>query len=223
MIVSKIASAIFNDIISGLAGYEATINMSIEQLEDEVVETRMEILKEYSLKNLIPLKDLAYSLNCLEIDCKSLDKCCDGRDYSQKVSHVEIPQIINDFGAEAVIYFGSINKEVQFKVYTSPIAFKYQKYKMHRGNKPYVFIDTTPNEHNAYDCFIFNAPLLEKVSVIAVFKDPRQVKDYACCNMQDTENMSFIETEIKKRLIEKKLRYYRQLYQQPQQNNQVPQ
>jgi len=30
MIVSKIASAVFNDIISGLSGYESTINMSLD-------------------------------------------------------------------------------------------------------------------------------------------------------------------------------------------------
>ena len=74
MIVSKLASAIWNDIVGGLQGYEATINMSIEQLEDEVVEERLAILKSYSMKNMIPRKDLFYSLNCIELDCKSLDK-----------------------------------------------------------------------------------------------------------------------------------------------------
>ena len=41
MIVSKLASACFNDIQGGLAGYEATVNMSLDQLEDEVVEERL--------------------------------------------------------------------------------------------------------------------------------------------------------------------------------------
>ena len=35
-------------------------------------------------------------------------------------------------------------------------------------------------------------------------------------------NMTFIDTEIKKRLTEKKLRYYRQFLQPPYPNNQVP-
>ena len=94
---------------------------------------------------------------------------------------------------------------------------------MHRKNKPFVYIDTTPNENNAYDCYIFDAPLLERVSIIAVFKDPRQVEDYACCELTEADNMSFIATEVKKRLIEKKLRYYRQLYPQPMPNTLVPQ
>ena len=53
MIVSKLASACYNDIVSGLAGYEANMNMSLDQLEDEVVEERLAVIKEYSLKNLI--------------------------------------------------------------------------------------------------------------------------------------------------------------------------
>jgi hypothetical protein len=47
---------------------------------------------------------------------------------------------------------------------------------LRRGaEKPYVYIDTTPNENNMYDCWIFNAPLLKKISVIGIFKDPRQL------------------------------------------------
>lgn len=49
MIVSKIASAIYNDVQGGLQGYESTVNMSLEQLEDEVVEERLSVIKKYSL------------------------------------------------------------------------------------------------------------------------------------------------------------------------------
>lgn len=49
MIVNKLASAILNDVLGGLQGYEATVNMSIEQLEDEVVEERLAVIKKYSL------------------------------------------------------------------------------------------------------------------------------------------------------------------------------
>jgi hypothetical protein len=76
MQVSKIASAIYNDVMAGLAGYSATPTMSLEQLEDEVVEERLLIIKEYSLKNLVPVKDLTMQINCIPVDCKSMDKCC---------------------------------------------------------------------------------------------------------------------------------------------------
>ena len=108
-----------------------------------------------------------------------------------------------------------------FKIYTSP-NFRYHKFRRIGKKRPYVYIDTTPNEHNFYDCYLFNAPLLERVSVIAIFKDPRQVEQLACCNFTDADNFTWLTNEIKKNLVNKKLNYYRNLYPQPQQNDLVP-
>lgn len=44
MIVNKIASAVYNDIVSGLSGFESTQSLSLQQLEDECVETRLNIM-----------------------------------------------------------------------------------------------------------------------------------------------------------------------------------
>ena len=58
------------------------------------------------------------------------------------------------------------------------------------------------------DGYIFNAPLIKQVSISAIFKDPRQVEEFGCC--ENIENYSFLNNEIKRRLTEKKIRYYRQ-------------
>lgn len=227
MTIKQLSSAIFNDIVGGLAGYSETINISLEQLEDEVVETRLYLIKQHSLKNMLPVKDLMHSINCIELDCKSLDKCpCNkGSQYDEKTLHFEIPQIINDFGGDAVEYIGATNKQLKFKVYTS-LNFKNHKYKTRGANKPYVYIDTTPNQNNRYDCYVFNAPMLERLSVVAVFKDLRDLEQYmeeqGCCSYTETDNMTWLDAEIKQTLTAKKLQYYRQLYPQPQPNNQVP-
>ena len=92
---------------------------------------------------------------------------------------------------------------------------------MRGADKPYVYIDTTPNENNMYDCYIFNAPLLKRVSITAIFKDLRQVEDFACC-LSEVRNMTFMDAEIKASLTKKKLLYYRQYLVPPQPNNQVP-
>lgn len=63
--------------------------------------------------------------------------------------------------------------------------------------------------------------MIEVISAIIIPKNLEQVSGYSCCAEEDLENYTFLSTEIKKRLIEKKLRYYRQFYQQPQPNNQV--
>ena len=175
------------------------------------------------MQNLIPRKDLFYSLNCIEVDCKSMDKCCfeDEDPDDVKVAHFEIPQIVNDFGQDAIEFIGSTDKQIKFKVYTSS-TFRFHKYKTRRKNRPFVYIDTTPNENNRYDGYIFNAPMLERLTVIAIFKDPRQVEELSCCEFTDADNMSWIVTEVKQSLIQKKLKYYRQMYPQPMPNTQVP-
>ena len=219
--IQKLASAIYNDIVAGLSGITSAPSISLQQLEDDVVDERLQIIKEYSLKNLIPKNDLLMSINCIELDCLSLDKCPCGKGYTKPQLHFQIPQLVNDFADESVEFIGSIDKQIQYKVYTST-AFNYHQYLRRGANKPYVYIETTPNENNMYDCWIFNSPLLEMISVIAIFKDPRQLNAYDCCNVtEDTDNFSFISTEIKKRLTEKKLRYYRQLAVQPTPNTQA--
>jgi hypothetical protein len=57
---------------------------------------------------------------------------------------------------------------------------------------------------------------------MAIFKDPRQLEQYQCCAGDDLENYTFLSAEIKKRLTEKKLRYYRSLGAQPTPNTQSP-
>jgi hypothetical protein len=49
--------------------------MSIEQLEQEVVEYRLLIIKEYMMKGILPIHDLLMSINCIPVDCANLDKC----------------------------------------------------------------------------------------------------------------------------------------------------
>ena len=74
-------------------------------------------------------------------------------------------------------------------------------------------METTPNEKKMYDAWRFNEPLIKRLSVMAIFKDPRQLMEFDCCTNEDTINFNFIDNEIKRRLTEKKIRYYRQLAQ----------
>ena len=219
--VEKLASAIYNDIVQGLKGITSTPTISTEQLMDDIIDERLQIIKEYSLKNLIPKRDLLMAINCISTDCESLDKCPCGQNFSPPQLHFEVPQILNDFGDNAIEYIGSVDKRIPFKVYFST-AFNYHQYLRRGANKPFVYINTVPNENNMYDGWIFNVPLLKKLSVIGIFKDPRQLEGYECCAGEDLENYTFISAEIKKRLTEKKIRYYKQFYQPVTPNTQEP-
>lgn len=212
--IQKLASAIRNDVISGLRGYHTNLSMSLEQLEDDVVDMRLQILKEYSLKGILPARDLYISINCIPVDCKDLERCrCKNVDacFSTPTAHFEIPQIVNDYGSLSIDYVGSSDRQLPFIYYTSLSNYRNHKYRKRGKNKPYVWIDTTPNENGMYDCFVFNAPMLAQVSISAIFKDVRQLDQYSCCTDLQDDNKSFINNEIKKRLTEQKIRYYRQL------------
>lgn len=211
--IEKLASAIRNDVVSGLRGYHTNMSMSLEQLMDEIVDERLQVLKEYSLKGVLPVKDLYLSINCIPVDCKDLERCgCEyNADCETITAHFEIPQIVNDYGSLSIDYIGSSDRQNPFIYYTSSTAYRYHKYRKRGKNKPYVWIDTTPNENGMYDCFVFNAPLLSQVSISAIFKDLRQLEKFNCCAEFRDDNMTFINNEIKKRLTEKKIRYYKQL------------
>lgn len=220
---TKPVSAIYNDVMSGLRGYSSNPTMSIEQLEDDYIDERLQVIKEYSLQGLLPVKDLLLSINCIKVDCESLERCrCDAELCTELVAHFEMPQLLNDFGELAIEYIGSTDRRNPFLVYTTHTSLLSQKYKKRGKKKPYVWIDTTPNSNNMYDAFIFNAPLIKEVSVVAVFKDPRQLDDYGCCDDLEVHNMSFIDNEVKRRLTEKKLRFYRQFLATQLPNDQIP-
>lgn len=209
--IERLASAIRNDVVSGLKGYHTNMSMSIEQLCQDIIDERLQILKEYSLKGVLPLKDLYISINCIPVDCTDIERCRCINSEGTPTAHFEIPQIVNDYGNLSIDYIGSVDRQLPFIFYTSSTAFRYHKYRKRGKERPYVWIDTTPNKNGMQDCFVFNAPYLKEVSISAIFKDVRQLDNYSCCTELSDDNMSFINNEIKKRVTEKKIRCYRAL------------
>lgn len=209
--------------MSGLRGYGSNPTMSIEQLEDDCIDERLQIIKEYFIKGLVPKKDLLMTIPCIQVDCKSIDRCrCHASACDTEIAHFEIPQLITEFGGDGIDYVGTTDMTMPFIYYTSPTIMMYHKYRKRGKNKPYVWIDTTPNENNMLDGFIFNAPLIKQLTVRAILKDPRQLDWFGCCSPVEINNMTFIDAEIKKRLTEKKIRYYRQLAAPITPNDQQP-
>ena len=223
--ISKLADAIFNDVLSGIRGYHQTISLSKDQLEEEIVQMRLLIIKEYMMQGVLPIQDLLMSINCIPVDCDSLDKCgCNATNCgSDPVAHFQIPQLLFDYGLKKSIYYlGTTDKQRPFIVYTKPfdVISTIQKYRKRGKDRPWVYIDVTPNQEGLLDCYIFNAPLIKQVSIIAIFKDLRQLEDFQC-NCKDDEfnnkqtqmdnNFNFLDTVIKDRLTKQKLYYYRQM------------
>lgn len=213
MYIEKLASQIRNDVVSGLKGYHTNLSMNMDQLQDEVVACRLSILNDLYTKGIAPIKELLIAINCVKVDCKSLERCSCGR-QGNTIRHFEIPQIVTTYGNQAINYIGSVDRQNKFKVLTSLSEFQNRQYRRVKSNKPYVWIDFAPNENGMLDCFLFDAPLVDQISIVAVFKDPRQLNKYSCCNNDELNgpdtNNTFIDQLIKDKLTKEKLYFYRQ-------------
>ena len=113
MILDKLASAIRNDVVGGLRGYHTNMSMSLDQIKDDIIDMRLQVIKEYSLKGILPYKDLLTEINCIPVDCKNIENCRCKKEFGTPTMHFEIPQLLNDYGAQAIQYIGCL-------LYTSP-------------------------------------------------------------------------------------------------------
>lgn len=225
MTLEKIVSAIINDLYSGNAGFNANPAINELQLEDECVEKRQVVIKELFAKNLLKLEDLAVTLNCVEVDCENMVKCdgpCNKTALAVKNQlHFQIPQLLSDVGEGAVIYVGSADGMVPFRVYYSLESTKSNKYRRRGSSEPFVYIDKVPNSEQMCDCWLFNAPFVKQIKVTAVFKDLRQLEEYTCCRDFDYLDFGIISDEVKNRVKKDKFAFYRENLSQPYPTNTV--
>lgn len=220
MTLHEIVSAVYNDIQGGLSGYTANINISLEQLEDEIIEERLSVIKEFYMQGVLGLQDHMSAINCIEVDCKDTAKCCN-INFGEKNMHFEIPQIITDLKEDALAYVGSADRKLPYKIYTNT-TYTYHKYHRRKFMAPFVYIETTPNENNKYDCWLFNMPFAKNLAVIGIFKDPRQLEEFSCCNTSEYLSFNALGSVLKDRITKKKLMYYRQYIKAPMPNTQNP-
>lgn len=194
--------------------------ISLEELEDEITDERQAVIKEMFLKNILSKNDLMKSINCIPVDCADINKCpCATQVPVNLVQHFQIPQLIEELGQDAVSYIGATDKSNSFKVYFSMESAKMNKYKRRGSDKPYVFIDKTPNQDGMFDCWLFNAPFVKNLTIVGVFKDLRQLGNFNCCEDIEYTDLGVISSEVKKRVLDKKLKVYRQLIMPPHQTD----
>lgn len=184
-------------------------SLSMDQLEDEIVSTRVAVFKEYLLKGLVSQKDMTVSINCLDVDCKGIERCCFG-DSPTIAKHFEIPALLGD--RESIIYIGPSDRSEQFIIYYGSEFINWNKYRKRGANKPYVYVDPTPNNNRMLDCFVFGAPLINQICAVIAIKDFRQLEPWSCClDLEEMQGNSLVEDEVRRRLTQEKLQYYRQL------------
>lgn len=217
-----IASAIMNHVYSGTSGLNSNLKISHEQLMDEVVAERNIILKEYLLKGIMNFQEMFSAINCVEVNCDYMSKCCNLQ-AGEKALHFEIPPIMYINGVNTIKFIGSIDRKVKYTIYTDD-SYRFHSYKKRGANKPYVYVDTAVNSNGNLDCYIFNVPMVKYISVVALFQDPRKLMEWDCCNENPDSYLDcgILSDEIIRRLSEKYLRWYRQNQVPTLPNNQMP-
>lgn len=211
-----------NHVYSGTSGLNSNLKISHEQLMDEVVAERNIILKEYLLKGIMNFQEMFSSINCVEVNCDYMSKCCQ-LPLGEKALHFEIPPIMYINGVNTIKFIGSIDRKFKYIVYTDD-SYRFHSYKKRGANKPYVYVDTAVNSNGNLDCYIFNAPMVKYISVVALFQDPRKLMEWDCCNENPDSYLDcgILSDEIIRRLSEKYLRWYRQNQVPTLPNNQMP-
>lgn len=210
MTLNEIASTIVNDLWGGnLIPLSNRSLISIEQIEDECIAEREQIVREWHFRNILLKNDLAFAINCIPVDCKDPNKCPCKPIMGKTIQHFEIPQLMDGLGRDAILYIGSTDRTTSYRVYFSQEAVKYEKYRKRGNNKPYIYIEKTPNENGMYDGWVFDAPFVKYIAVIGIFKDPRQIEKYGCCDSTDYLELGSISSEIIRRILAKKASLYR--------------
>ena len=222
MNVEEISSAIFNDVTSALAGANSNPAMDIYQLQDEVVAERERVILDWWKRGILQKGDLLTTISCINVDCNDPSKCCNNKAKNKK-KHFEIPQLINGIGEDAIYWIGSADRKQPYSVYYSPIQASYHKYNKRKANKPYVYIEKSPNKNGMYDGWIFNLPYVKTITVIGIFRDPRQLERLGCDGNCDNTSSDFgsISREVQSRLTKEKIYYYRQILEPPHRNDQT--
>lgn len=173
MTIEAIASAVYNNTVTGLAGITSNPKISVEQLQDEVVAERNQIMREFLLKGILNLDELFLAINCIEVDCDYMSKCCNLQ-VGEKALHFEIPPIIYINGIDTIRFVGSIDRHTRYNIYTDE-TYRFHKYRKNKPGSSYVYIDTAINSNGNMDGYIFNVPFVKYISVIALFLDPRKL------------------------------------------------
>ena len=90
------------------------------------------------------------AINCIPVDCADPSKCC-SFPSGQTQLHFEIPRLMDDLGESAINYIGSTDRSTSYDVYFNRDAIKMHSHKRRGADKPYVYIEKTPNANGKYD------------------------------------------------------------------------
>ena len=226
MTLNEITSTIRNKVADALSGNISNQAFSIKQLEEEVDIERAAYIQSYvDTGRKINPKYLYQTIDMLKLTCLDLAQnvpC--GFETHFDVPAVKIPPIASTFDDSAVEYFGLMNKQEKFIVYYDTDDMIQHKYRQKTKKRPFIWIDTTPDEQGDMTSFFMNAGKysnLQYMSIRAIFEHPTRVgANSAGFGDMEYPAPGHIQKVIIKNITEEYIRYFRKLNIEPLPNTQ---
>lgn len=213
MTLDEMINAVEIQVSDGLKG--VSLSYPASKIEKDIANYYSVLLKQYSAQGVIKPEEVSQRIDCLDLDCKDLHKCCiethPGATSGTNALHFTIPRLAFLTGLEPISYLGTIDRIQPFKIYYDN-SHIYNKYKKHTSKRPYIWIDLSINAEGKHDGYLFNNKRLKALSITAVFSDPQQAYEYSCCTSQEEfPAPQFMQDEIINKITARYVYYHRQL------------
>lgn len=191
------------------------VSYSEEKIEKDIANYYSVLLKQYSAQGMIRPEEVSQRIDCLDLDCKDLHKCCidtnPNATSGTTALHFTIPRLALLVGQDSISYLGTIDRHNQYKVYYDN-SYIYNKHKKYTSKRPYIWVDLSINSNGLHDGYLFNNNKLKGLSISAVFSDPQQAFEYDCCSSQEEfPAPQFMQDEIINKITARYVYYHRQL------------
>ena len=161
MTIEQLSSVIYNNVVSGIEGNHVDRKFSQSQIEDDIVNERLTIIKEYALKGILPANDLMIKINCVTLDDEPINRIGEFEEFDgYYVKHFQIPQVAFVYDKESIGYIGNINGRDSFPIYVDRHAWFNHRFKRFVRQRPHVFVDFATNTNNMYDGWIVSKTAL---------------------------------------------------------------
>lgn len=214
---SKLASAIYNDLHAGMKNLSNEWSITIEQIEDTIKDVRVKLLDDKLQNDIRLLKVYSTSLGCIKVDCAPLDNCMEcmksNLPSSDPMPHFKIPQPLFNNVCVYISYIGTTDMKEPFPIYTDFEHIEAMKHRRVPIRKPYVYLNPSPDSEGYVHGYIFNAPYIQEITVVGVFKDLSNFVEDTCCEIVDRSDV--LNAEIHEYVLNLYAKFYSKVTMDP--------
>ena len=221
MTEEQIASAIRNNVGNGL---KEVYNhaYSIEQLEDEIGNTRNQIILENSQTGVLNPEYFTQKIDNLELSLVRFPY--EGYSNSpERVLHTKIPAVVMTSDNSGITFLGTPDMSTSFKIYYDT-SFANHSYSRVIKNRPFVFVDLSADDNGELDTYYFKLGDygIREVSIRAIFSNPHDLLvNSLFASTQEYPAPPSVQQMIIDRLTAKYVEYYKKLNLNYQPNTQT--